>query len=179
MRIELIELHKKLGTTFVYVTHDQVEAMSMADTIVLMNKGNIQQEAPPDIMYRKPSNKFAAEFIGVPPMNIDDLGVEGIKFGFRPESAVLSLEPGGQHFSIHGVIATREMLGSETVYQVKYKNSSFMIKCVEDHFSVDQEVHLGVAVNKIFFFEADGKRIGEEDGRFNGYLEVLRGYVNG
>ncbi|SFL22961.1 sn-glycerol 3-phosphate transport system ATP-binding protein [Paenibacillus sp. 1_12] len=174
MRIELIELHKKLGTTFVYVTHDQVEAMSMADTIVLMNKGLIQQEAPPDVMYRKPNNMFAAEFIGVPPMNMDDLGVEGIKFGFRPESAVLSKEPSGKHFSIRGVIATREMLGSETVYQVKYNNSSYMIKCIEDHFTVDEDVCLEVAANKIFFFEEDGNRIGEEDGRFNNYLEALR-----
>ncbi|WP_028550750.1 ABC transporter ATP-binding protein [Paenibacillus sp. UNC451MF] len=175
MRIELIELHKKLGTTFVYVTHDQVEAMSMADTIVLMNKGLIQQEAPPDIMYRKPNNKFAAEFIGVPPMNIDDLGVGKIKFGFRPESAVLSKNPGGLHFSIHGVIATREMLGSETVYQVKYKNSSYMIKCIEDHFSVDQEVYVEVAANKLFFFGEDGSRIGDEDGCFKDYLEALKG----
>ncbi|NOU94055.1 ATP-binding cassette domain-containing protein [Paenibacillus sp. LMG 31456] len=174
MRIELIELHKKLGTTFVYVTHDQVEAMSMADTIVLMNKGLIQQEAPPEIMYREPSNKFAAEFIGVPPMNIDDLGVDGIKFGFRPESAVLSNEPTGMHFSIRGVIATREMLGSETVYQVKYKNSSYMIKCIEDNFIVDQDVYVEVAANKMFFFEANGNRIGEADGRFNNYLEALR-----
>lgn len=95
MRIELIELHKKLGTTFVYVTHDQVEAMSMADTIVLMNQGQIQQEAPPDVMYRQPNNLFAAQFIGVPPMNVGDLGVGGVKYGFRPESVILSAKPLG------------------------------------------------------------------------------------
>lgn len=107
-------------------------------------------------------------------MNIDDLGVDGIKYGFRPESAVLSNAPTGQHYSIRGFIATREMLGSETVYQVKHNNSSYMIKCIEDNFSVDQEVCLEVAANKIFFFEANGNRIGEEDGRFNNYLEALK-----
>lgn len=69
MRVELIELHKKLGSTFVYVTHDQVEAMSMADTIILMNKGEIQQEATPEQIYHHPNNMFTAHFIGVPPMN--------------------------------------------------------------------------------------------------------------
>lgn len=54
MRVELIELHNKLKTTFVYVTHDQVEAMSMADTIVLMNQGKIQQMASPEVMYKDP-----------------------------------------------------------------------------------------------------------------------------
>ncbi|MFD0678021.1 MULTISPECIES: ABC transporter ATP-binding protein [unclassified Paenibacillus] len=179
MRLELIELHKKLGTTFVYVTHDQVEAMSMADTIVLMNQGLIQQEAPPDVIYHEPNNLFAAQFIGVPPMNVGDLGVDGVKFGFRPESAVLSDEPGGLHYSVSGVIATREMLGSETLYQVRTDRHSFMIKCIEDPFSVDQRVHIGVAAAKIYFFGADETRIGEDHIHYRKYLDVLRGHRNG
>jgi sn-glycerol 3-phosphate transport system ATP-binding protein len=179
MRIELIEMHKKLGTTFVYVTHDQVEAMSMADTIVLMNQGRIQQEAPPDVIYRQPSNLFAAQFMGVPPMNVGDLGVDGVKFGFRPESAVLSVAPSELHFSLRGVIATREMLGSETIYQVRHQDGSFMIKCIEDSFSVDQEVYLGVAASKMYVFGADGDRISEDHVRFQNYIEALRGYQHG
>ncbi|NOU98055.1 ATP-binding cassette domain-containing protein [Paenibacillus sp. LMG 31456] len=179
MRLELIELHKKLGTTFVYVTHDQVEAMSMADTIVLMNQGLIKQEAPPEVIYNQPNNLFAAQFIGVPPMNVGDLGVDGVKFGFRPESAVLSNEPGELHYSTQGVIATREMLGSETLYQVRTDRDSFMIKCIEDQFSVDQKVHLGVTAAKIYFFGADENRIGEDHIHFRKYLDVLRGYRNG
>lgn len=175
MRIELIEMHKKLGTTFVYVTHDQVEAMSMADTIVLMNRGVIQQEAPPDVIYRQPSNLFAAQFIGVPPMNIGELGADGVKFGFRPESAVLSTEPGQYHFSMRGTIVTREMLGSETIYQVRSERHSFMIKCTEDRFAVDQEVYVGVEASKIFFFGADENRI-TEDGD---YMRTLRGQQHG
>ncbi|KIL38041.1 ABC transporter ATP-binding protein [Gordoniibacillus kamchatkensis] len=175
MRVELIEMHKKLGTTFVYVTHDQVEAMSMADTIVLMNQGQIQQEAPPETIYHLPSNLFAAQFIGVPPMNVGDLGEDGVKFGFRPENAVLSAEPGDNHFSVRGIIVTREMLGSETIYQVRSARHSFMVKCTEDLFTVDQEVCLGVKPDKMFFFGADGKRIERDDARFDGYMKALRG----
>lgn len=82
MRLELIEIHKKLGTTFVYVTHDQVEAMSMADRIVLMDKGRIQQEDTPSGIYFAPRNVFTAQFIGTPPMNIIELpGSGGLKAG--------------------------------------------------------------------------------------------------
>jgi sn-glycerol 3-phosphate transport system ATP-binding protein len=179
MRIELIELHKKLGTTFVYVTHDQVEAMSMADTIILMNQGLIQQEAPPDTMYRQPNNLFAAQFIGVPPMNIGDLSIDGVRFGFRPESVTLSNEPGDYHYSERGVIVTREMLGSETIYQVRSADHSYMVKCTEDLFSVDQEVYLGVAASKIYFFGSDGNRINEDHIRFYNYMKALRGQPHG
>ena len=64
MRTELIELHKQLGTTFVYVTHDQTEAMSMATDIVLMNQGEIKQVDSPEKIYNDPDNLFAAQFIG-------------------------------------------------------------------------------------------------------------------
>jgi len=78
MRVELIELHKRLQTTFVYVTHDQVEAMSMADRIVLMEQGEIQQEGTPEEIYRDPNNVFTAQFIGTPPMNILDIDGSGL-----------------------------------------------------------------------------------------------------
>lgn len=175
MRIELIELHKKLGTTFVYVTHDQVEAMSMADTIVLMNQGRIQQEAAPEDIYRQPNNLFAAQFIGVPPMNVGDLGMDGVKFGFRPEGAVLTAERTDSHFGVRGRIVTREMLGSETIYQVKTKQHAFMIKCTEDPFTVDQEVFLGVDASKLFFFGQDEHRIAQDDVRHATYMTALRG----
>ncbi|TBL79988.1 ABC transporter ATP-binding protein [Paenibacillus thalictri] len=181
MRIELIELHKKLGTTFVFVTHDQVEAMSMADTIVLMNQGRIQQEAAPEVIYRKPSNMFTAQFIGVPPMNVGDLMKDGARFGFRPEHAILSQEPGGLHYSVRGTIATREMLGSETLYQVKTSGgqSSYMVKSVQDLFRVDQEVYLGVDAAKLIFFDAEGRRIDDNHENVRHYLEALRGHSYG
>lgn len=84
MRSELIELHKSLGTTFVYVTHDQVEAMAMADMIVLINKGKIMQKGNPRELYNDPDNTFTAQFMGTPPMNV--FSCDGkIQMGFRPE----------------------------------------------------------------------------------------------
>lgn len=176
MRIDLIELHKKLGTTFVYVTHDQVEAMSMADTIVLMNQGLIQQEDPPEEIYREPNNLFVAQFIGVPPMNVGELGMDGIKFGFRPESVIASHEKGDFPLSIRGRITTREMLGSETLYQLKYKDTAFMIKSVEDQFRVNDEVFLSVKEESLYFFGPDGNRIHSDDSKFKNYIQALRGY---
>ncbi|MCL2842695.1 MAG: sn-glycerol-3-phosphate ABC transporter ATP-binding protein UgpC [Oscillospiraceae bacterium] len=70
MRGELRQLHQRLGTTFIYVTHDQVEAMTMGDVIVIMDEGIIQQAAPPQEIYDRPANLFVATFIGAPPMNL-------------------------------------------------------------------------------------------------------------
>ena len=90
MRVELIGLHKKLGTTFVYVTHDQVEAMSMADDIVLMKDGYIVQQSSPRELYNNPNCVYAAQFIGTPQMNIvKDILPEGMQVGFRPEKVYL------------------------------------------------------------------------------------------
>jgi ABC-type sugar transport system ATPase subunit len=72
MRSELLRLHKRVGRTTVYVTHDQIEAMTMADRVVVMRNGLIQQIGPPDEVYRRPANRFVASFVGSPPMNILD-----------------------------------------------------------------------------------------------------------
>ena len=70
MRLEISRLHKKLGITTIYVTHDQIEAMTLADRIVVLNKGEIVQEGTPQVLYNKPNSLFVAEFIGNPKMNI-------------------------------------------------------------------------------------------------------------
>ncbi|MDP6447700.1 MAG: ABC transporter ATP-binding protein, partial [Pirellulaceae bacterium] len=72
MRSEIVKLHRKLQATMVYVTHDQVEAMMMGDRIVVMNEGRIQQVGTPLDVYNSPQNRFVAEFIGSPPMNVLD-----------------------------------------------------------------------------------------------------------
>ena len=70
MRSELAELHKRLGATFVYVTHDQVEAMTLGDRIVVLHQGEMQQADTPTALYQRPRNTFVAGFIGTPPMNL-------------------------------------------------------------------------------------------------------------
>lgn len=162
MRVELIELHEKLKTTFVYVTHDQVEAMSMADVIVLMDKGEIMQVGSPEEIYKDPNSVFIAQFIGSPAMNILDLPKEG-KLGFRPEKVVLDTKPLDMPFRRKGKIVTREMLGSETIYKVVMGQYSAMVKSVDDKFSVGDDVFFHVAGENLYFFGVDGHRVRETD----------------
>jgi multiple sugar transport system ATP-binding protein len=76
MRYNIMKLHKKLGATFIYVTHDQTEAMTMADSIVVMNKGRAEQADTPERIYKYPANRFVAEFIGTPKMNMIPARIE-------------------------------------------------------------------------------------------------------
>lgn len=176
MRVELIELHNKLKTTFVYVTHDQVEAMSMADTIVLMNNGEIQQIASPEVMYRDPDNLFTARFIGSPAMNIGNLDDSGKKFGFRPERAVLTDTPlDGAALSLKGSIIAREMLGSETQYTIRNdKGETYVSKQLEDIWATDQSVYANVQEAHVYFFDASGQRVRSDSSEYPAYLELLR-----
>ncbi|MCR8843454.1 sn-glycerol-3-phosphate ABC transporter ATP-binding protein UgpC [Paenibacillus sp. SC116] len=89
MRVELAELHKRLEATIVYVTHDQIEAMTLGQRIVVMNKGQIQQIASPTDLYQKPENMFVAGFIGSPPMNFMDVTYENGKVTMEGAQFVL------------------------------------------------------------------------------------------
>ena len=162
MRTELIELQHRLGTTFVYVTHDQIEAMSMADTIVLMEKGEIQQIGTPREVYHKPANLFTAQFIGTPPMNIMELQ-SGRKVGIRPEKLDIAAEPDVTvPVRIKGEVVTREMLGSETQYKVKTaRYGTLMVKSTEEEFTVGDVVYLNAKAKHVHCFDQEGKRIPE------------------
>jgi sn-glycerol 3-phosphate transport system ATP-binding protein len=158
MRVELIELHEKLKTTFVYVTHDQVEAMSMADVIVLMDKGGIEQEGTPEEIYNDPNSVFVAQFIGSPPMNVLEMR-DGTKLGYRPEKAVMTKAPANGEIRRPGRVSTREMLGSETIYKVVMGPFSTMVKSLGDDFAIGDEVIVSVAAEHLYFFDQDGRRI--------------------
>ncbi|WP_431300227.1 ABC transporter ATP-binding protein [Tabrizicola sp. BL-A-41-H6] len=95
MRAELVELHARLGRTMVYVTHDQLEAMTMSDRIAIMLDGRLQQFAPPQTVYRSPANRFVAGFIGTPSMNLIDgtIGRQGGDWTFLAPGISLTLEP--------------------------------------------------------------------------------------
>lgn len=179
MRIELIELHKRLGTTFVYVTHDQVEAMSMADKIVLMNKGLIQQEALPEEIYGDPNNMFTSQFIGTPPMNVFELEVEGAKFGFRPEKIILSESLSKEsYFKTNGEIITREMLGSETLYQIRTPYGSTMVKSVNAEYKVGQKLYINVNQTDIYLFDKNENRIRADNELYEKYMQKLGGDIH-
>ena len=163
MRTELIELHERLKTTFVYVTHDQVEAMAMADMIVLMDKGKIMQQGAPEDVYRDPNNIFAAQFIGTPSMNIYPLGENGVRIGFRPEKAMLSREPGNEALTRKCEVLTREMLGSETIYKVQMGKLGLMVKSTDETFHIGDHCYLSVKAKHMHFFDQNGDRIRPEN----------------
>lgn len=119
MRLEISELHQKLKATSIYVTHDQVEAMTMADKIVVLNKGRIEQVGSPLDLYRNPRNLFVAGFIGSPKMNLisgqaaSSHGAHTI--GIRPEHVTLSTTEG----MWRGLVTVAEHLGSDTFLHVQ------------------------------------------------------------
>jgi len=111
MRREIRALQQKLGITMVYVTHDQTEAMSMADQVVLLNAGRIEQDAAPAELYARPATVFAARFIGTPPMNVIDCpGRADLKLGVRPEHVRLVTDAG-----LPATVQAAEYLGADTV----------------------------------------------------------------
>ena len=180
MRSELIEMHKDLGTTFVYVTHDQVEAMAMADMIVLINKGKIMQKGNPRELYNDPDNTFTAQFMGTPPMNV--FSCDGkIQMGFRPERAELSrTENGKAVYRRKARIITCEMLGSETVYKVETGDGIMMVKSRECEFEAGEECHLSVPDEFVLFFDGEGQRIRlETEENREAYLRRIRGEYHG
>jgi sn-glycerol 3-phosphate transport system ATP-binding protein len=134
MRLEIRALQRKLGITMVYVTHDQVEAMSMADRVVLMRGGRIEQDGPPVDLYEHPRNTFVARFIGTPPMNLLRLeaGRGGAVIAGTDGPAVLDrrLAPG-----MLGVRPEHIQLGFESgvraaVDNVEYLGGDSLVSCV-------------------------------------------------
>jgi multiple sugar transport system ATP-binding protein len=118
MRLEISELHERLQTTMVYVTHDQVEAMTMADKIVVLQAGRIEQVGSPLDLYRAPQNRFVAGFIGSPRMNFIE-GAEAAAhgahaIGIRPEHVAVSATEG----TWRGTVGVSEHLGSDTFLHV-------------------------------------------------------------
>ncbi|MCR9109096.1 ABC transporter ATP-binding protein [Marivita sp. XM-24bin2] len=119
MRLEISELHKRLATTMIYVTHDQVEAMTMADKIVVLRAGNIEQVGSPLELYKEPRNTFVAGFIGSPKMNLFE-GPEAEKLGahtagVRPEHIEVG-DPASTYWS--GTVGVAEHLGSDTFFHI-------------------------------------------------------------
>ncbi|MTD31706.1 ABC transporter ATP-binding protein [Planomicrobium sp. YIM 101495] len=175
MRTELIELHERLGTTFVYVTHDQVEAMSMGDEIIILNKGEVQQKAAPIEVYQNPGNVFAAEFIGQPPMNVFGRDAfesvleevpEGVSsIGFRPEHAELALETRNvPHMAeLESEIVTLETLGAETVYKVKNRIGMMNIRSFSTPIPSRGTCYVSIPLEKLHPFAADGSAVPDTD----------------
>ena len=129
MRLEIVRLHEQLGTTMIYVTHDQAEAMTLADRIVVLNAGNIEQVDTPRNIYHHPANKFVANFIGSPKINlleVDRLAAAGLDElvtlaanTFGPTVRSVGIRPEMLQFDRNGAFSRNcmnvEYFGSETI----------------------------------------------------------------
>ncbi len=162
MRMEIGELHKKLATTMIYVTHDQVEAMTMADKIVVLRAGVIEQVGSPLELYRTPRNVFVAGFIGSPTMNLIE-GPEAAKhgahtIGVRPEH--IDVTEGEGTWS--GVVGVAEHLGSDTFFHIHQTGLAETITVRapgEVSFKHGDTIHMTPRPDLIHKFDAKGLRI--------------------
>jgi multiple sugar transport system ATP-binding protein len=188
MRSELIKIHRHVGATTIYVTHDQIEAMTMADRIVVMNLGVIQQVGTPKELYFHPHNLFVAGFIGDPPMNFINGHMDGKDFVFDDGSAKLDLAPFGDEFigklankslvmgyrpehvwwkkpeeasyAFEGSVEVAEMLGDIQNVYVQVGKSKGVLKATPDMtFAIDSKVDYFVKKDDLHFFDAGTEQV--------------------
>ena len=178
MRVEISKLHKKLKTNIIYVTHDQIEAMTLADRIVVLNKGNIEQFGTPNEIYTDPNNIFVAEFIGSPKMNIikidkdqiinsntiklfnNKIIFENFEFndeiylGIRPEDISIKSD---LDIKLDVKVDLIENLGFEKIIYAKLLKNQIIIKSSEN--IINQTLNISFSKEKVLFFDKDKNRI--------------------
>ena len=184
MRTEIKKLHRRLGVTTIYVTHDQTEAMTLADRLVVLNSGYIQQDAPPLEVFERPANKFVAEFVGSPSMNFLEVEVENNALMFqgqamhlknvRPGTYHLGIRPDYQetenldseenskrhHLTLNGKIDVIEPLGSDMLLKLNVEGKLFTRKLpINTTLKEGQEIHMKCPFDAMHFFSKnDGAR---------------------
>ncbi|MDO3444322.1 sn-glycerol-3-phosphate import ATP-binding protein UgpC [Agrobacterium sp. V1] len=187
MRAEIRKLHQRLSATSVFVTHDQVEAMTLADRLVVMNKGNVEQVGHPLDIYHRPATTFVASFIGSPAMNLFTTRVEvespsvmlggaavrlfpetglelrgrDVTVGIRPEQCLVSKEEGA---GVPAIVDFVEELGSGRIVHAEIAGETFSAAIGEDlSVKPGQRIHLTMPPAQLHFFDpATGKRIETE-----------------
>jgi len=162
MRLEISELHKRLATTMIYVTHDQVEAMTMADKIVVLQAGVIEQVGSPLELYQRPRNTFVAGFIGSPKMNLigdaEAARHDAATIGIRPEHIEISDADG----TWKGTVGVSEHLGSDTFFHVQTNASAEPLTVrASGELALDYgaEIYLTPRPEHLHRFDAKGLRI--------------------
>ena len=162
-RIEIARLHRDLGATMIYVTHDQVEAMTLADKIVVLRAGRVEQVGRPMDLYNDPDNTFVAGFIGSPQMNFLNAGRLGLSsdtLGIRPEHLGLDHGASAGTDRIPGRVSHVEKLGGETLVYVNTQDHGLLtVRMFGEHdFAVDGAVTLRIDPARGFHFDAEGRR---------------------
>lgn len=181
MRAEIAQIHRETGATTIYVTHDQVEAMTLADRIVIMKEGRIQQIGTPYELYFKPVNLFVAGFIGEPPMNFIRSTVRGgcidiagqklnvakklgakaadyegkdIYFGFRPEAITLGEQ--GNAYQLDARVELTEMLGDNTNVYVNIGQHNAILKVSPyETPAMDTDISFSIPVESAYLFDGE------------------------
>ncbi|MFS8045610.1 ABC transporter ATP-binding protein [Rhizobium sp. BR 314] len=160
-RLEIARLHRSLKATMIYVTHDQVEAMTLADKIVVLNAGAIEQIGSPMELYNRPANVFVAGFIGSPQMNFipaERLGQSGAKtVGIRPEHITLSRDQGTWAAKVIHV----EHLGADTIIYLESETTGLLtVRLFGEHqYAPDDVVFVTPDTNRMHRFDANDKAI--------------------
>ena len=154
MRSEMIQLYNRLGCTFIYVTHDQTEAMTMGTDIVVMYKGEIQQHGTPQEVYNNPANLFVAQFIGDPGMNALKLSDGGF-IGFKPRGPQFAEE--GNGLKLKGTILTSEFMGYDNMITIDIGCGHIVIRNKE-HKNAGDEVTLMIPQEELYYFDASQNR---------------------
>ncbi len=189
MRAEIAQIHRQTGATTIYVTHDQVEAMTLADRIVIMKNGYIQQVGTPYELYFKPVNVFVAGFIGEPPMNFLRCVVHGgcievngtkldisrhlgsraaayegkeIYFGFRPEAITLGTQEGSH--VLDAVVELTEMLGDNTNVYVNIGQANAILKVnPHDAPEMDEKITFSIPYESTYLFDVETENVIEQE----------------
>ena len=183
MRSEITQIHRSTHATTIYVTHDQTEAMTMADRIVVMKDGYVQQIGTPEELYFDPCNLFVAGFIGEPPMNFITGKLNGkeisfdnnrnvldgtktryqlrdgeIYFGFRPEN--VSMKPIENAYKIHALATLTEMLGDSTNIYIEMDGDTVILK-VDPHDApaMDEEFDFYLPYDKVYLFDRETEKV--------------------
>jgi ABC-type sugar transport system ATPase subunit len=185
MRVELEALHRQLRATMIYVTHDQVEAMTMADKIVVLNEGRIEQIGKPLDLYNRPASQFVAGFIGSPAMNFfravhEESAArygrfviplptsepiaqgETITVGIRPEHVQAAKAVGGEPAAgtVEGAVAVKETLGDETILYVDIGADRWTVRAEsETPIDAGDTVALSIQTKKLHVFDPSGKAL--------------------
>jgi sn-glycerol 3-phosphate transport system ATP-binding protein len=161
MRAEIRALQRRLGMTVVYVTHDQVEAMSMADHVILMRAGRVEQAGTPAELYARPASTFAARFIGTPAMNLVPLpaiergAAEGLTGGIRPEHIRIGTD------GIPAIVTSAEYQGADTIVAARVGEASLLVRAPgEVSLTPGSQVHLGWEPGAVHLFDTkNGLRV--------------------
>lgn len=174
MRRELVEIQRNLGTTTIYVTHDQTEALTMADRLVIMDKGKIRQIGTVEEIYNRPADIFVASFIGTPKINIidgfisngtikpfnlstifipSDYSAREVTIGIRPEDIFLDKDG-----NLQAEIISVEYLGDRSLLTIKYSDYLLVISTEPDKYTIGDKISFSIKPEKAFLFN---KQTGE------------------